>query len=305
MDVFTENGLANMPGPQFLGFYLIVCLVAIVAVHLYLSYENADDRPPPPAPSRPDAYEIAYLRDGLPGVIWVAVYALKRAGFMAINGKGQLARTGASGRPGDALEARVLQALGSGIAAKDLIHSAGLLDDVKLMMQPRRARLELQGLLIRDGARQRGVAIAALVAALLIALAGYKIAVALQHGRHNVGFLFIEAFAAALILFLSARFVLSKKASSRGKAYLEQFKSAYSGDGPAKLSSVPDYVALALVGAFGYEILAGGPDAALAQQVKSLSRGDGGSSCGSSSSSCSGGDSGGGGGGCGGCGGGD
>ena len=305
MDIFTENGLANMPGPQFLGFYLIVSLVAIVAVHIYLTYASADDRPPPPVPARPDPYEIAYLRDGLPGVIWVAVYALKRAGLMAVNGKGQLARTGASGRPSDALEARVLQALGSGIAAKDLIHFSGLLDEVKLMMEPRRARLASQGLLIDDGLRRRGVAIAALVAALLIALAGYKIAVALQHGRHNVGFLFIEAVAAVLLLLFSTRAVFSKQASPRGKQYLDRFKSAYSGDGPAKLSSAPDYIALAMVGAFGYEILAGGPDAALAQQVKSLSRGDGGSSCGSSSSGCSSGDSGGGGGGCGGCGGGD
>lgn len=138
MDVFTENGLANMPGPQFLGFYLIVSLVAIVAVHIYLSYDNADDRPPPPVPARPDPYEIAYLRDGLPGVIWVAVYALKRAGFMNVNGKGQLARTGASGRPSDAIEARALQALGSGIAAKDLIHDSALLADVKRMIEPRR-----------------------------------------------------------------------------------------------------------------------------------------------------------------------
>lgn len=165
--------------------------------------------------------------------------------------------------------------------------------------------MELQGLLTSDSTRQRGIAITALVGAVLVALAWYKIAVALQHGRHNVGFLFIEAIGAVLILFFSTRAVLSKQASPRGKQYLERFRSAYAGDGPAKLSSAPDYIALAMVGAFGYEILAGGPDAALARQVKSLSRGDGGSSCGSSSSGCSSGDSGGGGGGCGGCGGGD
>ena len=88
-----------------------------------------------------------------------------------------------------------------------------------------------------------------------------------------------------------------RTANARGRAYLARIKLAFPASTPSpgggRLDAAANMAALAMVGAFGFEILRGGPDAALADQLRTRGGGDGGGSDGG------GGD---GGGGCGGCG---
>ena len=298
MDFLNHNALADMPGPAFLGLYFVFGALVILIVNAWVRWGSRDAGPPPLVPTRPDPYEIAFLRDGVTGVIWVAVYALKRAGLIELTDKGRFAPTDAMTPTADPLEARVLRAIGAGVESKDLVRDGALRADIANLCEPRRRHLLGQGLLNTGAARVRANLLATLGALGLIALAFYKMEIALAHGHRNVGFLIAEAAAAVFILFFSVNTAVLSSASRRGRAFLTQMKTAYQDRGSSPLG---DAAALAMVGVFGYEILRGGPDAALAEHVKSLSRSDGGSSC--SSSSCSSGD--GGGGGCGGCGGGD
>lgn len=124
-----------------------------------------------------------------------------------------------------------------------------------------------------------------------------------MHGHSNLGFLFMEAAGSCLLLYWIFQKASAGNASKRGNAFLAQVQLAYSGrldavfgeaaNGSADAAALGGS-ALLMVGLFGFGILKGTPDAALAKAF-AQSSGSGGDS-----GSCGGG----GGGGCGGCGGG-
>ena len=166
------------------------------------------------------------------------------------------------------------------------------------LVAPMRDRLDSLGLLLSGADRLRAWSIVAAAMALLIALALYKLEAAALHGRHNIGFLILEAIAAAAALVVVGALRTSGVANSRGKLYLRRLRDAYSGRAPgadAAFDPAANAIPLTLVGAMGFAMLDGDLRAALTRRAGN------GSGDGWSSSSCSSGGDGGGGGGCGGC----
>jgi uncharacterized protein (TIGR04222 family) len=288
MEWLSENPLALMPGPEFLVFYGLLC-IAVLAIYLF--WIGEDDGAIPAVPARPDPYELAYLREGAAGVGWLAIFALKRAGRANMDDRGIV--TPLDGPPpSDRYAAAALADIGKGGKADDIAgSSSGALGAAVRKLD---ATLAARGLARKAEDIRRVRARTYVVGAALVALALYKLAAATSHGRHNVGFLLLEALAALVALALIGRSRGRRGATARGGAFLKRVKLAH-GERNGGATAAP----LLLVGLFGYTVLAGGPDAAFAKAAQK-SQSSGGSSC---SSSCSSGD--GGGGGCGGCGGGD
>jgi uncharacterized protein (TIGR04222 family) len=303
MSWLLDNFLADMQGPNFLIFYgIFACLVLTAAYFFIAMQDNTGATAPPQTPSVVDPYELAYLRGGVNEVIRTAIYALHRRGLIGLPVKGRIAPTGADAQDSTAIERLVFSAISTGPKITALFADKYLRKSLESSCAAYEQRMSAQQLLAPPEARRAARLALAAAGALLIALAGYKTFAALMHGRANLGFLFLEAAAACVILVWVFRRATAGNASKRGKAYLEQVQMAYSGHLGA-LSGAPggrgaaaiDGAALLMVGLFGFAILKDTPDAALAKAFaqSSGSGGDGGG-CGG----------GGGGGGCGGCGGG-
>jgi uncharacterized protein (TIGR04222 family) len=306
MDWLFNNPLGNMWGPDFLLFYAFFSVCVIVCAYLYVARRDAADvLNLPETPAQFDPYEIAYLRGEVNEVIRTAVYALNQKGLIAIESKTfRAARIRPSGATtfdlGD-IERRVMDAIRKEPAIPQLFANADLREALTILCEGYRSRLNRQGLLQSEAARGETKTAMWAGVGILIALALYKLAAALAHGRSNVGLLCVFAFIACIALFATIGRRMNKSMSKRGKAYLERLQLAYGGPRVKTLAAAtsatdlaPRAAALAMVGLFGLDILKGTPDAALAQTFAQSSGSDGGGGGG-----CGGG--GGGGGGCGGC----
>jgi uncharacterized protein (TIGR04222 family) len=298
MDFLSDNPLANMRGPDFLALYAIfACIAVFTFIALASLDDDGRDAPSRQIPAKPDPYELAYLRDGAGGVVWLAIYALKRAGLVELTKGGKLQRLEGAG-PSNRYEADVLNAVGPGSTPSAIIRAPG--GAVSSLLRTLESSLAARGLVRSPESRRRTAGLAWWVGGALFAIAGYKVIVATAHGHRNVGGLFIECGIAMLILLLAARFILRQRANTRGRLYLDRVKLAYERPRPNSAGAGLDPVNMLLVGVYGFQVLTGTPDAAFAKQAQ-MAQSSGG--CGGGSSCSGGGGSGcGGGGGCGGCG---
>ena len=117
----------GLNGPQFLVAYGLIALAALIGLWAYLRSDNYAGLAPP-IPARPDPYEIAYLRGGLPEVAAVAIYALTRKGAIAVDAtSGAVTRAAGSAGADNAVEAAVLRVAEDAMPVRALANSAALL----------------------------------------------------------------------------------------------------------------------------------------------------------------------------------
>jgi uncharacterized protein (TIGR04222 family) len=299
MDFLSDNPLANMRGPDFLVAYAIFAGIAVMTfIALAALDDDRRDGQLPQISVKPDPYELAYLRDGAGGVVWLAIYALKRAGLVELTNRSKLQRLG-SERPSNRYEAAVLDAIGPSSTPATIIRDRSPGGSVSSLVRSLESRLAARGLVRSPESRTRTVRVAWCIGGALAVIAAYKLIVATMHGHRNVGGLLIECAISLLILLLASRLILRRRANTRGRVYLDRVKVAYERPRPNAASAGIDSVNMLLVGVYGFQVLAGTPEAAFAKQAQlaQSSGGDGGgSSCGGGGGSgC------GGGGGCGGC----
>lgn len=126
MDWLTESALLNMPGPNFLGFYAVFAALVIAAVNIVARWDGSESQPPPRVPARPDPYEIAFLRGGVGAVIVLAIYALKRADLVEMHAGGKFSRLPGLAMPLHPIEDRVLETIGAGASAREILRSGAL-----------------------------------------------------------------------------------------------------------------------------------------------------------------------------------
>ena len=306
MGWLADNALANMPGPQFLVLYAIFAAAIAVCSFLFVDMQDrTGGMAPPPAPKDVNPYELAYLRGGANDVIRTAIYALHKKRMIEIAEGGIRATRSSGGVDGlNQIERRVYEAILPAPKIPQLF-KAPLTQGIESLCSSYRQRLAAQQLLTPQEVRSAANLALTIGLLLLIAVAAYKTSAALAHGRSNFGFLFVEAVASGFLLLWLRQRTVSNNASKRGKAFLSQMRLAYAGHAVSTVRGESNRgadaalsgSALAMVGLFGFSILNGTPDAALAQEFSRSSQSSGG--CGSG-----GGCGGGGGGGCGGCGGG-
>jgi uncharacterized protein (TIGR04222 family) len=323
MNFLLDNPVANMRGPEFLIFYAVVAVLAIVWA-LRCSWTSDDTRrmDVPQLPVEFDPFEIAYLRGGVPELGRLIILDLiARKYLQAAQVKGFLGSSkrmisAAPGHPEtsylDSQERIVFQWLKGGRDAEKIFPELPRILESTACVQHYQQELEERRLLSTEG--QRGRVWRAIFPALclLAGLAAYKLFVALSRGKTNV--LFLIGLSILSIVCLVA-FSRPRRLTTMGRAYLEHLQTAL-GTLKGRVSQlaaggVNDHLILA-VSAFGIATLQGTGYAyypemfkRAAQQSTSGCGSSSGSGCGASSgcgSGCGGGGCGGGG--CGGCGGG-
>jgi len=302
----------DLPGPQFLVFYLVLCLLAMWTTEwLRRRQENGGEAPAPPD----DPYLVAYLRGGHPEAARVAIASLLDRGLLKLEPPaGQLGRLrvvaagpesgGQAQRPieKEILElfrkpreaAAVLEGWEGSRAGEAYAHALrrnGLLPDARIRFERWQRALIALGICW-------GIAVA-------------KILVALSRGRRNIGFLVI------MVLLFTAVSLLwtTRRRTARGDRLLDHLQRLFGSlkDRAATLTPGGGSSELAwLAAVFGLGAVASPVFAGIGlfqgtTESRRQGKSDGSSTscastCGSGGSSCGSSCGGGCGGGCGGCG---
>ena len=278
-------------GPEFLAFYLLFGMVALVALYAVRRLGESDD---PPPVNFNDPYLIGYLRGGWREPIRIATISLIDRGFLKADGANV---TAAPDRPWTALrgvmEPTVARFFSARAAAAGAFQDAGC----RGAADTYKSQLTELGLLPDEGARLRQAIWFLIAAGALWGVAGYKLYLAAQRGRHNIQFLVFFA----IVFTLIAWFVSRPRVTRRGAALITSLKTLFqplSDRAGTLLQGANPNEVLLLAAVFGMGALPEG----LTPYSKALYPAASSSGCGSSSScgsSCGGGGCGGG---CGGCG---
>lgn len=187
----------DLSGPSFLVFYWTLSVVSLLVVHWFRVLSDVTG-----APSRmtADPCMLAYLRDGYPEVVRVALLGLMQDGVVVANGR-VLSLAPEEARPRfqserTAVERELISYLTTRAATVDQIVEGGVGKDACLGYQ---LTLEDFGYMPRsaDLARARTAAVSVALVLALVALV--KIIVAVSRGRSNVIFLLLSAAAAVFI----------------------------------------------------------------------------------------------------------
>lgn len=336
MEWLTDNLIANMYGPTFLAFYLLVILVTIVSCWLARRGLDWTGRMPSPVvPFAPDPHETAYLRGGENEVARSVIFTLIQKNLLSLEQAGTdyaigPTRETAERRALSPIERRALDWFAEPQATSKIFKADGLAAQLRPFCAAYEHRLRQERFLPTVEMTQRARLIRFVGAFVIVALGSYKLLVALSRGRSNVLFLVALGALGMVAIFLVTRL---PKQTKRGRDYLERLRTAFErlridsrtttetvslglANAGARISNPTSAYGLdpalpLLVGVFGVGALAGTEYDLFHQTFRRSAVSDGGAwagaSCGSCSSSSSdgGGGSGSGGGSCGGsCGGG-
>ncbi len=83
MDILINNPISHMYGPYFLVFYGVVIILTVMGCNFILK-GNGFNSASIEIPSKPDLYEIAYLRDGEKAVSKLVCFELLQKGFLQV-----------------------------------------------------------------------------------------------------------------------------------------------------------------------------------------------------------------------------
>jgi uncharacterized protein (TIGR04222 family) len=281
-------------GADFLGLYLTLMPVVVIATLLWRAWLRRQATPPNRSVGALDTSEIAYLAGGPGRALDAAVAELHRRGVLRWDSaQAELRHTGTSARldpPLDAV-ARAFREEGS-----SAVHHAAALE----ALTPVRLKLEQRGLWLSPAQARRIGRLAALPPAALAAFGFAKVAIGVARDK-PVGFLVVLGVVMAVFALVM---LLSRPGRSRhGEAELERVRSQH----PSAKALAGSRGNLALAVALGGTAILAGTGLAAYHEARAASSSDGSSgssgSDSSSSDSGSGSDSGGSSG-CGGCGGG-
>jgi uncharacterized protein (TIGR04222 family) len=217
----------DLTGPSFLIFYWTLSVSAALLVYWLRLRTDADGGA---AKMVSDPYALAYLRDGYPEVMRVALVTLVEEGVVTVEyrdfslvPKGPPARRG-SKRKRPAVEQEVIAFLTSRSSTIDLIVDASVGHDA---CEGYRLELEELGYLRRRASTAGLSTISGFVVAFLLAVAAIKVFIAFSRGRSNVLFLVMSAAAAAWVAYRLGH--VSPSITTRGKRALEAAEALLAG----------------------------------------------------------------------------
>lgn len=284
----------DLPGPQFLAFYVFVALIVLVGLWLI---RGAAEGGPIPRIDTSDPFLIADLRGGPNEALRVAAVSLIDRGLLVVDESERTLTTKPEASALRPIEQALQRKFARARPATDIFDDF----DLKVACFAYEDTLTRLGLLADDDMRRARLRRLGVAVAILLGVAAMKIYVALQRGRTNVMFLIVLAFVACIVAFRLS----SARRTARGDALLGDLRRLFGRLRDRAATIRPGGVtaeAALLAAVFGLGAL---PAAGFAfvRRLYPRAATRGASSCSSCGGSC-GSSCGGGGGGCGGCGGG-
>jgi uncharacterized protein (TIGR04222 family) len=240
----------DLPGPEFLFFYLVLSVVVIAALTFW---RRASESAGAPKMDLSDPYLIAHLRAGEKEALCVALISLIDRGLLTVEGT-QIQRAKNAGpesvrRPIEKALMEIYEKPGT---------AASIFDDPRLkpVCDQDQEILKRIGFLPDDSVAQARLVRVIVACCILGGVGAIKIIIALDRGRTNVGFLVILMIVAIVI----AGKLASPRLTARGSAMLADIQTLYSGLKDRATSIRPGGAtvdALMLAAAFGTGALAG------------------------------------------------
>lgn len=280
----------DLKGPEFLVFYIILGIVVTIVL---IILRNLMEMGPVPKIDLSDPYQIAYLRGGSKEVLKIASLSLIERGILHVQDTHLVATR--TKKVGNTIEDSLIKYF------ERTREASGIFKDIAINASCEKYKEHFKELGIFSSESTTMTRILLFIAALILVwwVAGTKILIAIERGRHNVQFLVILAVVLLFVLIWAA----FPRLTSRGKALLADIKRIFAALKYDQSKDLSNTVMAAAV--FGVNKLTKKPSYIEKIFPKSSSncgsRGTFFRSCGSSyGSSCGGGGCGGG---CGGCGG--
>ncbi len=324
MNWLFENPISELPGPLFLGLYAgVIALVIVEAIWRKSRADHSLELGPEPIPTKPDPVEIAYLRGGENEVTRLLVFDLIRRGYLQIETTPAKLGTVTDSRISQVadhpdlaqlrpIERDVFDFFQHSSKPEYLFKSGGLSSRIKGGTGVLVEKLREDQLITGPDQVSAAWRFWLSGALMILAFGGFKFAVAIAKGKHNVAFLVLMAVVGLIALAFTCSV---PRLTRRGRDYVARLRDAFEGLKPrlAEAEETAPYdPAFVLVPAiFGVSALVGTPFAyapTLFRTAAAQSSGGCGGyvgGCGGAAAGGGGGCGGGGcgGGGCGGCGG--
>lgn len=174
----------DLPGPQFLAFYLLLLIGSASVVYLY--WRSLEDRNNFRRPMT-DPYQIAYLRGGAKEAVKIAAASLAHRKWLKVNDETLTSEPGQSVLATNQLEKEILEECLSGGTFQRIGDGSSAAIATKLFHK----KLVNENLILSESQHQKALFIKTVIIFVLIAVAVFKIYVALQRGRHNLLFLIL------------------------------------------------------------------------------------------------------------------
>jgi len=248
MDILLHNFIADMPDPDFLGFYALAIVTTLYFCWILKHVADCSRFLPRPfVPEQPDPYELAYLRNGEEEVARLAVFNLIRQGLLEIvpdpanNSKQRVQRASLSLEKRDRTGSRKID----GSSASQLcsmercvfdwfaqprtglkVASNELPSLVKPFCTDYQRHLEEERLLTSSGMKSATQFILLLGVLITAGLGGYKVYITMMKGHHNVSYFILMGIIAILMLIPVCK-APHPRLSARGRKHLDQLQIAF------------------------------------------------------------------------------
>ncbi len=187
----------DLAGGQFLVFYLVTGILTVLIIKSKMKLEEANWQIP--KLNLIDPYEIAFLRGGSKEALRIVVISLIDRGLIIVSDKNLKTKSPAAidsvRRP---IEKAVLKYFSSGLPALDMYKDPHL----EIVCLDYQNALKKQQLVATGQVYASRRPLLFIGLAVLVGVAGVKILIALQRGRHNIGFLIALAIAFSVYLFV-------------------------------------------------------------------------------------------------------
>ena len=212
----------DLPGPEFLGFYLILGGVALFSLATLRRRREAALAAPP---RLEDPYSVACLRGGVKEALQVALLSLIDRGLLRVQTSDESGVTLQTTRPDASelarhpLEKEILKACRQPISFESALTDPSS----RSVCRKYAEELERMGLLPDDALRRARQQLFLVTAGILGSVAAVKILVALSRGRFNITFLVLAAVAFGWL----ARLLAHPPQTAQGKRLLTDLKTLF------------------------------------------------------------------------------